>query len=80
MTVPGARGRVQGRSCCAGAAGLLAAASRVGPVLVREGDGLRPPGVGVAAPGEGVGSVAVSRRPITPFMHYVRRYPTRLAF
>ena len=46
------------------------AASRPGPVLVRAGDGRRPPGVGAAAPGDGGGSVAGSRRPITPFMHY----------
>ena len=32
------------------------------------GDGLRPPRVGAAAPGDGSGSVACARRPITPFM------------
>ena len=31
LAAPGARGRVQGRSCCAGAAGMRAAASRPGP-------------------------------------------------
>ena len=35
-----------------------------------EGDGLRPPSVGAAALGAGAVSVAWSRRPITPFMHY----------
>ena len=32
--------------------------------------GSGPASVGAAAPGAGAGSVAVSRRPITPFMHY----------
>ena len=41
MAAPGERGRVQSRSCCAGAAGMRAAASRPGPVLVRAGAGLR---------------------------------------
>ena len=35
--------------------------------------GAGPPRVGAAAPGAGAGSVAVSRRPITPFMHYSPR-------
>ena len=48
---------VQGRSGGAGAAGERAAASRVGPVLVRAGAGLRPPVVRAAAPGDGAGSV-----------------------
>ena len=39
-----------------------------GPVLVRAGAGLRPPGVRAAAPGAGAGSVACARRPITRFM------------
>ena len=41
MAAPGERGRVQSRSCCAAAAGMRAAASRPGLVLVREGAGLR---------------------------------------
>ena len=45
-----------------------AAASRVGPVLVRAGAGRRPPGVRAAVPGAGAGFVACAHRPITPFM------------
>ena len=48
--------------------GERAAASRPGPVLVSAGAGLRPPSVRAAAPGAGAGSVAVSHRPINPFM------------
>ena len=48
--------------------GERAAAARVGPVLVRAGAGLWPPGVGAAAPGDGGGSVACARRPITRLM------------
>ena len=68
LAAPGERGRVQGRSCCAGAAGMRVAASRPGPVLVRAGAGRRPPIVRAAAPGDGAGTVACSRRPITRFM------------
>ena len=70
MAAPGERGRVPGRSCCAGAAGMRAAASRPGPVLVRAGDGFRAPDVGATAPGAGAVSVACSSRPITSLMHY----------
>ena len=50
---------------------MRAAASRPRPVLVRgghrcAGDGLRAPVVRAAAPGDGAGAVAWSRRPITP--------------
>ena len=50
MAAPGERGRVQGRSGCAGAAGMRAAASRPGPVLVRAGAWLRPAQCGRRGP------------------------------
>ena len=58
--------------------GERAAASRVGPVLVHAGAGLWPPTVRFAAPGDGAGFFAVSRRPITPLMGpSPRTAPTR---
>ena len=68
MAAPGERGRVQGRSGGAGAAGSWRRRHGWGPVLVRAGDGRRPPSVRAAAPGDGAGSVACAHRPITPLM------------
>ena len=58
--------------------GERAAASRPGPVLVRDGDGLRPPSVRAAPPGAGAGAGAFTNRPITPLMGTSpRTAPTR---